>query len=174
VTVQPRGPACNVRVLQPRNFGLEEVPPYDLFGARQRAIRQWLVPGRRWFSPLVYYTGPFDDGNGLVGGWEFLDRYNISFREALEVFVTATETGFGIIPPVRKAVPWWIAYDEISQVELVPGTRGRLAIVTPGRARKIGVTTLTTRENRKAVFAGTPVRGPSALLSELGAQIVLR
>jgi len=173
VTVQPSGPARNVRVLQTHDLGPDEYPPHDLFGAREAITRRWSVPGRQWFSPLAYYTGPFDDEEGFVGATEFLDHYNFSFREALEVYLTAAQTGFGIVPAVRKAVPWWIAYDDISLVELVPGTRSRLAIATPGRAREIGVTTLTNKEGRKAISAGTPVRGLSALLSHLGAQILV-
>ena len=174
VSAQPTGPACNLTVLQPHDLEPDECPPHDFLGARQASRGRWSVPGRQWFSPLAYYTGPFDDDEGFVGASEFLRRYNISLREALQVFLTVTDKGFGMIPAVRKAVPWWIACDDISRVELVAGTRSRLAIATPSRARNIGVTTLTTKQSRKAVFTGTPVRGLSALLSELGAQIILQ
>jgi len=173
VSVQPLGPGSAVRVLQMHGLIADELPAYDPFGTWAARRQQWSVPGRQWFSPLAYYTGPFDDDEGLVGASEFLDRYNISLVRALQVYLTATEMGFGIIPAVPKALPWWIAYDDISQVQLIPGTKGRLAISTPRRARKIGVTTITTKQHRKASFAGTPIGGLSALLSELGAQIVL-
>jgi hypothetical protein len=96
-TAADHRPASGVRVLQTDGLGVPPKPPLDPFGVWRRRRRRYRAPGRQWFSPVAYYLGPFDEQSGLDGCTEFFRRSNL-YGKPPQVYLTATETGLGIIP----------------------------------------------------------------------------
>lgn len=158
-------------LIQPLGPGPDDEPPYDPFGIWKRRRRQNQMPGRQWFSPIVYYVGPYDDQEGLEGSAHFFRRANLYGRPP-QVYITATECRLGIIPTRRRRVePLWVTYNRVRSIELTPGTKARKMAMTPQTASEIGETVLITSDDRRAVFTGTPVGGLSRFLSDLGAML---
>src|ERR1700757_3138884 len=123
-------PASGVKVLQLDGLGVPPTTPLDPFGIWRRRRRQFRVPGRQWFSSLAYYLGPFDEVSGLEGCIDFFRRSSL-YGKPPQVYLTATETGLGIIPTqngiMRKgrgpADTIWLAFDRIRTLQLRPATK---------------------------------------------------
>ena len=167
----PSNPASNVLLLQPLGTGPDLEPPYDPLGIGKRRRRQNGVTGRQWFSPIVYYVGPFGEEVGLDGSGPFFRRAN-AYGKPPQVYLTATETGLGIVPARRRrAEALWTTYDRIGSIELRPGAKARKIAMTPRTAVEIGETVMATTDKRRAHFTGTPVNGLFRFLLELGATV---
>ena len=97
-TAAPLGAAAAGVVLrQSQGLGTPSAPPLDPFGAWVRRKRRYRVAGRQWLSPLGYYFGPFEGPSSLPGAHELFRRTSLGGKPP-SVYLTATETGLGIIP----------------------------------------------------------------------------
>jgi hypothetical protein len=85
------------------------------------------------------------------------------------VYLTAAETGIGIIPAKGKGRALWLRYEEVVSIELRPGSRGRTVMMTPTTASRIGEVSIVTTQQRRAELSGIPNSGLYDLLTDLGA-----
>ena len=167
--VPPSGPASGLVII--RNSGSGVVvpePPYDPFGVWRRRRRQHAIPRHQWVSPLAYYLGPFDDHDGLDLSQMFFDRSRYVGKPP-QIYLTAAETGIGIIPAKGKGRSLRLRYEEVVPIELRPGSRGRMVMMTPSTASRIGEVSIVTKQHRRAELSGIPNRGLYELLTDLGA-----
>ena len=162
------GPASGLVIIRNSGSGLAPEPAYDPFGVWSRRRRQHAIPGHQWVSPLAYYHGPFDDHEGLDLSQIFLGRSSHAGKP-LQVYLTAAETGIGIIPTKGKGRSLWLRYEEVASIELRPGSTARMVMMTPSTASKIGEVSIVTKQHRRAELSGIPNRGLYDLLTELGA-----
>src|SRR5271155_4169316 len=123
------GPASGLVIIRNPGSGMAPEPPYDPFGVWRRRRRQHAIPGHQWVSPLAYYRGPFDDHDGLDLSQMFFGQSSYSGKP-LQIYLTAAETGIGIIPAKGKGRSLWLRYEEVASIELRPGSRGRIVMVT--------------------------------------------
>jgi hypothetical protein len=87
----------------------------------------------------------------------------------LQIYLTAAETGIGIIPAKGKGRSLWLRYEEVASIELRPGSTARMMMMTPSTASKIGEVSIVTKEHRRAELSGIPNGGLYDLLTGLGA-----
>jgi hypothetical protein len=87
----------------------------------------------------------------------------------LHIYLTAAETGLGIIPARGKGRSLWLRYEEIDSIELRPGSTAKMVMMTPSAASKIGEVSIVTKQQRRAELSGIPNRGLYDLLMDLGA-----
>jgi hypothetical protein len=163
------GPASGLVII--RSSDPEAVvrePPYDPFGVWRRRRRQHVIPGHQWISPLAYYRGPFDDHDGLDLSQMFFGRSSYSGKP-LQIYLTAAETGIGIIPAKGKGKSLWLRYEEVDSIELRPGSTARMVLMTPSTASRIGEISIVTKQHRRADLSGIPNGGLCDLLTALGA-----
>lgn len=165
-------------VSQRSGLGVQTEPPPDPFGIRRQRQRQNRVPGEQWFSPIAFYLGPYDDRLGLEGSLEFFRRTGL-YGNPPQVYLTATESGLGIIPIqnwlMRKArgraKTLWTRYEDIREIELQPASKARKSVMRPATAHQLGAVTIRTTTGRTGALSGTTVAGLSKLLVTLGAEI---
>jgi hypothetical protein len=163
------GPASGLVIIRnSRSGAVAPEPPYDPFGVWRRRRRQHAIPGHQWVSPLAYYRGPFDDHDGLDLFQTLFGRSSNSGKP-LQIYLTAAETGIGIIPAKGKGRSLWLRYEEVASIELRPGSTARMVMMTPSAARKIGEVSIVTKQHRRAELSGIPSGGLYDLLTVLGA-----
>ena len=162
------GPASGLVIIRNSGSGVVPEPPYDPLGVWSRRRRQHAIPGHQWVSPLAYYRGPFDDHDGLDLSQMFFGRSSY-VGKPLQIYLTAAETGIGIIPAKGKGRSLWLRYEEVASIELRPGSTARMVMMTPSTASKIGEVSIVTKQHRRAELSGIPNGGLYDLLTELGA-----
>jgi hypothetical protein len=87
----------------------------------------------------------------------------------LQIYLTAAETGIGIIPAKGKGKAFWLRYEEVASIELRPGSTARMVRMTPSAASKIGEVSIVTKQQKRAELSGIPNGGLYELLTGLGA-----
>jgi hypothetical protein len=162
------GPASGLVIIRHPGSGMAPEPPFDPFSVWSHRRRQHAIPGHQWVSPLAYFRGPFDDRNCLDLSQMFLGRSSHAGKP-LHIYLTAAETGLGIIPARGKGRSLWLRYDEIDSIELRPGSTAKMVMMTPSAASKIGEVSIVTKQQRRAELSGIPNRGLYDLLMDLGA-----
>ena len=162
------GPASGLVIIRNSGSGSVPEPPYDPFGVWRRRRRQHVIPGHQWVSPLAYYRGPFDDHDGLDLSQMLFGRSSYP-EKPLHIYLTAAETGIGIIPAKGKGKSLWLRYEEVASIELRPGSTARMMMMTPATASKIGEVSIVTKQHRRAELSGIPNGGLYDLLKYLGA-----
>jgi hypothetical protein len=90
-------------------------------------------------------------------------------EKPLHIYLTAAETGIGIIPAKGKGKSLWLRYEEVASIELRPGSTARMVMMTPATASKIGEVSIVTKQHRRAELSGIPNGGLYDLLKYLGA-----
>ena len=98
----------------------------------------------------------------------FLGRSSYAGKP-LQIYLTAAKTGIGIIPAKGKGRSLWLRYEEVVSIELRPGSRGRIVMMTPSTASRIGEVSIVTKQHRRAELSGIPNGGLFDLLTDLGA-----
>ena len=164
----PSGPASGLVIIRNSGSGFAAEPPYDPFGVWRRRRRQHAIPGHQWVSPLAYYLGPFDDHDGLEMSQICFGRSSYEGKPP-QIYLTAAQTGIGIIPAKGKGRSLWLRYEEVDSIELRPGSRGRIVMMTPSTASRIGEVSIVTKQHRRAELSGIPNGGLYDLLTVLGA-----
>lgn len=173
-----RGPATGVLVVQLSGLGVPSSPALDPFHILGHRREQNRVEGRQWFSSITYYFGPFDDIKGIQGSRKLYRLTNL-YGKPPQVYLTATETGLGIVPTSNSMMrrfrgrqeTIWTPYSDIREIDLKPATKARMAVMTPGTASQLGEVMITTKDNRTATLKGSTVDSLSKFLSTLGATI---
>jgi hypothetical protein len=98
----------------------------------------------------------------------FFDRSSYVHKPQ-QIYLTAAETGIGIIPAKGKGRSLWLRYEEVVSIELRPGSGDRMVMMTPSTASRIGEVSIVTKQHRRAELSGIPNRGLYDLLTDLGA-----
>ncbi len=121
-----------------------------------------------WMSRTAFYEGPFD-GAGLPGAAAFERQHSLSGNPP-QIRLVVTSDGLEFGPAGHSGTPMTVPYTELQSVQLVPGTRRRMVVVTPPIAHRLGRVVLTTAKGRVARFSGIPVEGLRAALVRKGAR----
>jgi hypothetical protein len=168
-------PASGIVLVQRHGLGVATKPARDPLGIWRRRRRRNRVEGRQWFSPLAYFQGPYDEA-GLKDSGEFFRLTSLNNKPP-QVYLTATETGLGIVPIQNRMMRkgrgtqsiLWTTYPEIDRIELKPASRSRLSVMTPSTSSELGEVIVTTKTGQVARLTGTSVTEFSEFLQSLGA-----
>ena len=162
-------PADGVVLRQPDGLGVATKAPLDPFGSGvgggidtlqgvangfPRSATTWVLSttGARWLTGVIRRT-------------------NLDGKPP-QVYVTATETGLGVIPTsnwmMRKgrgpAEAIWLRYPEIATIELRPATAARMPVMVPTSVWQLGQIIVTATSGQTGTLSGTTVTELSAFL----------
>ncbi len=122
-----------------------------------------------WMSRSCYYEGPFDQ-DGLPGAASFERQHGI-YNNPPQIRLVVTSDGIVFGPAGHSGTPMSVPFAELQSVDLFPGSRRRMVVVTPATGNRLGVVVLTTTAGKVARFSGLPTEGLQAALVEQGAAV---
>lgn len=143
------------------------VKSFDLAGDWRRRNRQYAVDIPYWLSHLAFFAGPYDDRSGLPNSGKYFHKYQDGWRNP-QVYLRLDAKRLSICPANAIVEPISVQWELVSTLTLAAGTRSRLAILTPGRAPKVGTMVVETTDRRSAVLTGISARAVAEAAVELG------
>jgi hypothetical protein len=135
----------------------------------RKAIRRDLYADSAgdWMSRVAFYERPFDEA-GLRGAKHFETQHG-SYNNPPQVRLAVTAEGLLVGPSGHSGDPMKLPFAEIESVELIPGTKKWMIVVTPPIASRLGRVVLTTTDGRTARLSGILPEDLEAALVRQGA-----